>query len=90
MPVRIVRDRYPRLREFRKQLRAEGKAKSDAEADAIIRKMASGSDGEVAEDAEGKTQDGGGEPPKKTRVRKRLVKRSEDTDGEQPDDVTDE
>ena len=79
-----------RLREFRKQLRAEGKAKSDAEADAIIRRMASGSDGEVAEDAEGKTQDGGVEPPKKTRVRKRLVKRSEDTDGEQPDDVTDE
>ena len=78
-----------RLKQFRKQLREEGKAKSDAEADAIIRRMASGSDGEVPEDAEGKTEDGGVEPPKKTRVRKRLVKRSENDDGDQPDEVAD-
>ena len=78
-----------RLKQFRKQLREEGRAKSDAEADAIIRRMASGSDGEVAEDAEGKSEDGGVEPPKKTRVRKRLVKRSENDYGDQPDEVAD-
>lgn len=79
-----------RLKEFRRQLREEGKAKSDAEADALIRKMASGADNEESEDSESETDDGGVEPPKKTRVRKRLVKRSQDDDGDTPDEATDQ
>jgi len=79
-----------RLKEFRRQLREEGRAKSDAEADALIRKMASGADNEESEDSESKADDGGVEPPKKTRVRKRLVKRAEDDDGDAPDEGADQ
>ena len=78
-----------RLKEFRRQLREEGKAKSDAEADALIRKMTSGADNDESEDSESEANDGGVEPPKKTRVRKRLVKRAEDNDGDAPDESAD-
>ena len=79
-----------RLKEFRRQLREEGRAKSDAEADALIRKMASGSDNEESEDSEAESNDGSVEPPKKTRVRKRLVKRAQDDDGDAPDEAAEE
>lgn len=79
-----------RLKEFRRQLREEGKAKSDAEADALIRKMASGADHDESEDAQTEANDGGVEPPKKTRVRKRLVKRAQDDDGESPEEGADQ
>lgn len=78
-----------RLKEFRRQLREEGKAKSDAEADALIRKMASGADHEESEDSEGEANDGSVEPPKKPRVRKRLVKRAQDDDGDTPEESAD-
>ena len=79
-----------RLKEFRRQLREEGKAKSDAEADALIRRMASGADDEESEDSQGESDDGSVEPPKKTRVRKRLVKRGENQDAETPDEGSDQ
>ena len=79
-----------RLKEFRRQLREEGKAKSDAEADALIRRMASGAHHDEAEDAEGESDDGSVEPPKKTRVRKRLVKRSENQDDQEPDEAAEQ
>ena len=75
-----------RLREFRNQLRQEGKAKTDAEADALISQMGSVvSDHEVGEASEQNANDGGVEPPKKTRVRKRLVKREQDQQNNDPD-----
>jgi hypothetical protein len=73
-----------RLQEFRQQLRKEGKAKTDAEADALISKM-SGSDNQESHSTQRHADDGGVEPPKKTRVRKRLIKRSEDQSSNQPD-----
>jgi hypothetical protein len=79
-----------RLKEFRRQLREEGRAKSDAEADALIRRMASGADYDEAEDSQTEANDGGVEPPKKTRVRKRLVKRAEDNDGDGPEEGADQ
>jgi hypothetical protein len=72
-----------RLKDFRQQLRLEGKAKTDAEADELISQM-SGAHNQKGHAAESGTDDGGVEPPKKTRVRKRLVKRSEDQGGDEP------
>ena len=67
-----------RLKEFRRQLREEGRAKTDAEADALINEMGSVvSDHEVGDATEQNSNDGSVEPPKKTRVRKRLVKREQ-------------
>ena len=75
-----------RLKEFRRQLREEGRAKTDAEADALISEMGSVvSDHEVGDTAEQDANDGGVEPPKKTRVRKRLVKREQDQQNNDPD-----
>lgn len=73
-----------RLREFREQLRKEGKAKTDAEADALISQM-SGFDNQEGHSTQRHSDDGGVEPPRKTRVRKRLIKRSEDQKGDEPD-----
>ena len=74
-----------RLKEFRRQLREEGRAKTDAEADALINEMGSVvSDHEVGDATEQNSNDGGVEPPKKTRVRKRLVKREQDSENDNP------
>lgn len=72
-----------RLKEFRELLRKEGKAKTDAEADALISQM-SGAHGEESNSSKYGSNGGSVEPPRKTRVRKRLIKRSEDNQDEQP------
>ena len=80
-----------RLKEFRRQLREEGRAKTDAEADALINEMESVvSDHEVGDSSKQDSNDGGVEPPKKTRVRKRLVKREQNTENDNPDDSSDQ
>jgi len=77
-----------RLKDFRQQLRLEGKAKTDAEADELISQM-SGAHNQQSHAAERTADDGGMEPPKKTRIRKRLIKRSEDQGGDQPESRAD-
>jgi hypothetical protein len=77
-----------RLKEFRKQLRAEGKANSDAEADALIRDLVGSSHGHEAEDAEADADHGSVQPPAKTRVRKRLIKRENGEQGDDPEGNT--
>ena len=77
-----------RLKDFRQQLRLEGKAKTDAEADELISQM-SGAHNQQGNSSERTADDGGMEPPKKTRVRKRLIKRSEDQGGDQPESSAD-
>jgi hypothetical protein len=72
-----------RLKDFREQLRKEGKAKTDAEADALISLM-SGAHGEETDGTKRRSNASSVEPPKKTRVRKRLIKRSEDNQDNQP------
>jgi hypothetical protein len=72
-----------RLKEFRELLRKEGKAKTDAEADALISQM-SGAHGEESNSSKHGSNSSSVEPPRKTRVRKRLIKRSEDNQDEQP------
>lgn len=74
-----------RLAEFRSQLRAEGKASSDAEADALIRDMVGSAHGDEAEDSEANADQARVQPPPKTRVRKRLIKREHDQQGDDPD-----
>ena len=77
-----------RLAEFRRQLKAEGKAASDAEADDLIAGMAFASDDEDSDDAENEA--GGRDPdavkqPPRVRVRQRRIKRAEDAESQQPD-----
>ncbi|MFM1950745.1 MAG: hypothetical protein RL418_432 [Actinomycetota bacterium] len=80
-----------RIAEFRKQLRAEGKANSDAEADALIEDMRSAlSDHEPADEAQDDSGDGGVKPPLKTRVRQRRVKRNQDEQDDTPDEGADQ
>lgn len=77
-----------RLAEFRRQLRAEGKASSDAEADDLIAGMAFASDDEYSEDSENETRDGNKESvqqPPKVRVRQRRIKRAEDNQSDEPE-----
>jgi hypothetical protein len=76
-----------RLADFRKQLKESGKAKTDSEADAMIREitLGFGNHGE-ADDAENDADNGGVKPPLKTRVRQRRIKRSEDQGDDSPDD----
>jgi hypothetical protein len=79
-----------RLAEFRKQLRAEGKAQSDAEADELIKGMALGfADGEESNEAEADADQGGVKPPQKTRVRQRRIKRQEDDQDQDPQGASD-
>ena len=79
-----------RLKEFRRQLREEGRAKTDAEADALISEMESViSDHEVGDASQKNADDGSVEPPKKTRVRKRLVKREQNSEDDNPDESSD-
>lgn len=80
-----------RLAEFRRQLRAEGKANSDAEADALIEGMHSGfTNHEPGEDSQQNSDDGGVKPPVKTRVRHRRVKRNEENQDQDPQSSTDQ
>lgn len=80
-----------RLAEFRRQLRAEGKANSDAEADALIEGMHSGfTNHEPGEDSQQNSDDGGVKPPVKTRVRQRRVKRNEENQDQDPQSSTDQ
>jgi len=79
-----------RLAEFRKQLRAEGKAQSDAEADELIKGMALGfADGEESEDSESNADQSSVQPPQKTRVRQRRIKRQEDDQDQDPQSASD-
>ena len=80
-----------RLAEFRRQLREEGKANSDAEADALIQGMHSGvADHDPADKSEDDAGDGGVKPPLKTRVRKRRIKRNQDEQDNEPDEGSDQ
>jgi hypothetical protein len=65
-----------RLSEFRKQLRAEGKAQTDAEADELIKALVV-TDDIKSDDSEGNSDQGSMQPPLKTRVRQRRIKHSE-------------
>ncbi len=80
-----------RLAEFRRQLRAEGKANSDAEADALIEGMHSGfTNHEPGEDSQQNSDDGGVKPPVKARVRQRRVKRNEENQSHDPEAGSDQ
>ncbi|MEY3561160.1 MAG: hypothetical protein RL068_312 [Actinomycetota bacterium] len=80
-----------RLAEFRKQLRAEGKANSDAEADALIEGMRSAlADHDPANQAEDDSNNGSVKPPLKARVRQRRIKRNEDSQDNDPDEGSDQ
>jgi hypothetical protein len=80
-----------RLAEFRRQLRAEGKANSDAEADALIEGMHSGfANHEPGEDSQQNSDNGSVKPPAKTRVRQRRVKRNEENQDQDPQASTDQ
>lgn len=72
-----------RLSEFRKQLRAEGKAKTDAEADELIKALVV-TDDVKSGDSEDNSDDGSMQPPLKTRVRQRRIKRSEPDEDQDP------
>lgn len=81
-----------RLAEFRKQLKLEGKAETDDEADALIANMAgaglvelSPSDHDVANESEKNPHGSGGNPPAKVRVRQRRVKNNQDQKSDTPD-----
>lgn len=81
-----------RLAEFRKQLKLEGKAETDDEADALIADMAgaelvdlSSSDHDVANETEQNSHGSSGNPPAKVRVRQRRIKNNQDQQGDAPD-----
>jgi len=75
-----------RLAEFKRQLRAEGKAATDAEADAMIANMAlSLSDHVEGQESKQDSDNGGMKPPTKTRVRQRRIKRADDNQGQDPE-----
>lgn len=80
-----------RLAEFRKQLKLEGKAQTDDEADALIANMAGAllddsavPNHEETDETQQDSEAGGGKPPAKVRVRQRRIKRAHDSEGEQP------
>ena len=76
-----------RLAEFRRQLKESGKAKTDAEADQMIRELTSAF-GEHSEpdQAQSDSDQSSVKPPVKARVRQRRIKRSEDDQGQEPDE----
>ena len=81
-----------RLAEFRRQLKAEGKALTDAEADDLIAGMMSfAADDEESDDSKqesgGRDRDAVKQPPK-VRVRQRRIKRAEDNQDQQPDSAS--
>lgn len=75
-----------RLAQFRAELKEAGKANSDAEADELIADMASAlSDHEQADETQDDADAGGVKPPLKARVRKRLIKREQQEENQDPD-----
>ena len=74
-----------RLAEFKRQLKESGKAKTDAEADQIVRDLTSafGDHGQADETQSDPTQSSV-KPPAKTRVRQRRIKRAEDDQSQDP------
>lgn len=72
-----------RLSEFRKQLRAEGKAETDDEADELIQALVV-SDDKKSNDSKGDSNHGSVQPPLKTRVRQRRIKHSEQDEDQNP------
>lgn len=74
-----------RLAEFRRQLKESGKAKTDAEADQMIRELTSafGDHGEP-DQPQADSDQGGVKPPVKARVRQRRIKRAEDNQDQDP------
>lgn len=72
-----------RLAEFRKQLREEGRAKTDAEADELIKSLVV-SDDPQSDQSEGDSDHGSVQPPLKTRVRQRRIKHSQDSEDQEP------
>ena len=76
-----------RLAQFRAELKEAGKAQSDAEADQLIADMASAlSDHDQSDDAEQDSDSGSVQPPLKTRVRQRRIKREQDYEEQDPDE----
>ncbi|HEY7853839.1 MAG TPA: DUF3027 domain-containing protein [Aquiluna sp.] len=76
-----------RLAQFRAELKEAGKAKSDAEADQLIADMASAlSDHDQSDDAEQDSDSSSVQPPLKTRVRQRRIKREQDYEEQDPDE----
>lgn len=80
-----------RLAEFRRQLKLEGKAETDDEADALIADMAGAQlvdsaalDHNPADASEHDSENGGSNPPAKVRVRQRRIKREHDEQGDNP------
>ena len=75
-----------RLAQFRAELKEAGKAQSDAEADQLIADMASAlSDHDQSDDAEQDSDSGSVQPPLKTRVRQRRIKREQDYEEQDPE-----
>ena len=75
-----------RLAQFRAELKEAGKAQSDAEADQLIADMASAlSDHDQSDDAEQDSHSGSVQPPLKTRVRQRRIKREQDYEEQDPE-----
>jgi hypothetical protein len=77
-----------RLAEFRRQLKEEGRAANDAEADDLIAGMVFASDDEDSDDSENETRGGSSDAvkqPPRVRVRKRRIKRAEDDQDREPD-----
>jgi len=72
-----------RLAEFRRQLKAEGKAKTDAEADELIKALVV-TDDIQSDESESDSDQGSVQPPLKARVRKRRVKHSEPDEDQEP------
>ena len=79
-----------RLADFRKQLKAEGRATTDAEADKLIRDMALSLSNDIeGEESQQDSDNGSANPPQKTRVRQRRIKRNEDHEDQEPDSESD-
>ena len=75
-----------RLAQFRAELKEAGKAKSDAEADQLIADMASAlSDHDQSDDPEQDSDSSSVQPPLKTRVRQRRIKREQDYEEQDPE-----
>ena len=75
-----------RLAEFKRQLRAEGKAATDAEADAMIANMALAlADNVESQESKQDANDGSVKPPTKARVRQRRIKRADENQDQEPD-----
>lgn len=74
-----------RLSEFKRQLKESGKAKTDAEADQIVRELTSvfGDHGQ-ADETQSDADQSSVKPPAKARVRQRRIKRAEDDQSQDP------